>query len=450
MTRRARLPLVLACCIGLCSPALSQQQTLTPDEARLAAGQLLSTGRAAAAQDILTVLVLRDPEDAASLILLAYAHRLQGNMDQARKAGRAAWRYAKNDFEKYGAALAVAKALSKDNQKSRAQLWLRRAAHVAPTDAMRAVAVRDYNFVRLTNPWSVNLRFGVTPSDNVNNAPRDNTFVLGGLVFVDPSAVPLSGFEVRTGADIRYNFNISQTRRNFAQISWDQTWIVLTDNNVPDGVSASDFTYTKLEATVGQDWQISADAARHTVSLSYGRIWYGGDHLSDEITARYRQTRRVGDSARLTFYGSLGYAERQDNDLRSGTTAALGTVWTRPLENGAALSLNAELGQTDTDSGILNHDVLSLGATYVLGVQPMGATTSVSFAGKFRRYDEAVYGPDPREDDSFTLSTTLFFKDFDTYGFAPKVTLSASRTDSNVSRFETENIGLSIGYQSVF
>lgn len=459
MTRPILLPFVLACSVGLASPALPQQSSarpdqtiLTPDEARLTAGQLLSTGQVAAAQDILTVLILRDPEDAPSLILLAYAHRLQGNMDAARTAARAAWRHGTQDYERYAAAIAMAQALSKDNQKSRAQLWLRRAAHVAPTEALRARAVRDYSFVRLTNPWSVNLRFGVSPSDNINNAPKDNTIALAnGAVLVNRASVPLEGFEVRTGADIRYNFNISQTKRNFAQLSWDQAWVVLTDNDVPEGVSASDFSYTKLEATIGQDWQASAEAARRTVSLSYGKIWYGGEYLSNKVTARYRQTHRLGETQTLSLYGSLGYTHRLDKDQRSGTSATLGTVWTQQLEDGAVLSLNAEVGLTDTDSRLLDHEALGIGATYVLAAQPLGAVTSFSVNGKFRRYDAAgVYGPDARADDGLSVSTSLFFKDFDTYGFAPKLTLSASRTDSNVPQFETENIGLSIGYQSVF
>jgi tetratricopeptide (TPR) repeat protein len=445
-----RLVGLIALC-GVLWPAMPQAQTtFTPDEARLKAAQLLSSGQPEAARDILVVLVERDPEDAASQILLAQAHRRSGELKQSLTASRAAWRHADQDFEKYAAALARAQALSQSDRKSEAQLWLRRAAHVAPNDALRAKAVRDYRFVQRTNPISVNLRFGLTPSDNVNNAPRDNTVVLGGLVFVDDSAVPLSGIEAEFGADLRYNFNISQTRRDFVAVSWEHTRIKITDDNVPASVDEDGFNYSKLEASVGRDLQSGRDKPRHTVALSLGRIWSGGSHLSDEARLRYSQSHAFSGSRFLTVQGSVGYADRKDKDIRSGTTMSLNASWSVPVVKDSRLSLSAGVSRTDTDSASLTHTELIYGATYTLGQPVVGAVTSLSVFANARRYDDAVFGADPRDDDGYVFSSSLLFKDFDTHGFAPKVTLSLRRTNSNIARFETENIGVSIGFQSVF
>ncbi|MEM9872064.1 MAG: hypothetical protein AAF822_12480 [Pseudomonadota bacterium] len=450
--------------IGFTASVLAQTQTpapvraidaanttvLSPDQARVAARKLLAVGHAKAAQDVLEVLVSRDPDDAVSHTLLAHAHRMQGNHDAATFAARTAWQKADQDQVKYAAALAAAQSLAKDDKEMRAQIWLRRAAHVAPDDARRARAIRDYRFVRDTSPWSTRFRFGITPSDNVNNAPRDNTYILGGLVFVDEDAVPLSGVEINAGADLRYNFNISQTQRDFVELSWDQTRVVLTDDNVPEDVSASDFTYTKLETTLGRDWQSSAEAPRRTASLGYGRIWYGGEHLSDELSLSYRQRQARPGGSHLWWHAKVGYADRQDNDLRSGTTSAVGVGWRFPFEGGAQLVLSADVSSTDTDSSISDHESLALSTSYTLSARPMGVLTTFTGQAKFRRYDTPVYGVDARSDDEFTLSTSMLFTGFDTYGFAPKVTVSANRTNSNVSLFETQSVGVSIGFESVF
>ena len=162
--------------------SVSAQSTtiLSPDEARLTAAQYLSAGRAAASAEITNVLIKRDRTDAASLIIHAHSMRTLGRHDAAQAAARDGWRVADTDMERFGAAMAMAMALSSDGHKTRAQIWLRRAGQVAPNAQMKARAARDYRYLRKINPWSVNFSFGITPSDNVNNAPRDNTVVLGG------------------------------------------------------------------------------------------------------------------------------------------------------------------------------------------------------------------------------------------------------------------------------
>lgn len=451
MIRPVWFALVLAGTLALDGFA-SAQTVVTPEQARTLAARLINVGQPRAALTVLDALVERDEKDARTLILKAHAHRVLGEYDASRQAGRAGWRHAGTDKLKFNAAIATAQALSKDDKKSRAQLWLRRAAHVAPDDQSRARAIRDHSFVRRTNPWSVRLRFGITPSDNVNNAPRDNRLVLGGLLFVDETAVPLSGVEIRSGVDLRYNFNIRSERQMFAAFSLDQENVVLTedDENIPEGVEASDFSYTKAVATLGWDFQANAEAPHRTVTLSYGRIWSAGSHLSNEVRLGYRQAQQLDNGSRLILHGGLGYADRQDSELRSGYTGGVGATWIKPLTGGDYLSFNTHLSRSEADSAFITHTGLRLGVSYTLGKPIMGATTTFSASGLLRRYDDALPGLPARDDEGLRLSTSLLFKNFDTYGFAPKVSFTAERTNSNISRYETETLGVSIGFQSVF
>lgn len=437
--------------VGLwCTGAAFAQTTLGADDARLTAARLLSAGHPRAAVDITTVLIRRDPSDAPTLIVHAQALRIMKDYDAAQNAGRHAWRAADNEFEKYGAAMAMAQALSSNGKKTRAQIWLRRAVNIAPNDRMRARAARDYQFVRKINPWSVQFSFGITPTNNVNNAPRDNTIVLGGLVFSDPSAVPISGFEVESGVTLRYNYNQTQSSRNFAAVRWTESNVVFTDDAVPAGLDASDFSFRRLETQFGRDFIKGEGKPRQTVSVSFGRLWTGGSTLADEVRLSWKQVYKRPQNRGFAWTAEVGYSDRKDNATRSGVTSSLRGQWSRPLANGDRISWDAGIGRSDTESAAITHSSLSLGAQYSFGTPVMGAQAHVALSNQYRAYDDPLYGPDPRSDVKLSISGSFLFVDFDTYGFAPKLTLEASQTNSNVTRFETRNFGLNIGFQSLF
>lgn len=444
-----RTALKLCLCFWGATAAFGQT-TLSPEDARLAAARLLSAGQHTGAAEITEVLVQRDPGDTTSLILHAHAARNLGRLPAAQKSARQAWKSADRDIEKYGAALAMAQALSSDGHKTRAQFWLRRAAHVAPSEQMRRRAVRDYSFVRQTNPWSVNLSFGINPSNNVNNAPRDNTIILGGLVFTNPTAVPISGFEIQNNVTLRYNFNEEQKSRNFVALNWSENHVVFTDDNAPAGVEEADFAFRRIEAQVGRDFITGPGKPRQTISVSYGRLWSGGDVLADELRLSWKQVYKRPSNRGFAWTADLGYSDRKDNDIRSGVTGSLRGQWSRPLANGDRISWDAAVGRSDTDSAAITHSNLSLGAQYIFGEPILGARAQVAISNQYRKYDDPLYGPDPRSDAKLSISGSLLFVDFDTYGFAPKLTLEASQTNSNVTRFETRNFGLNIGFQSLF
>lgn len=447
MTRVAVLALALALTGGGHGAA---QSTLAPEEARLKAAQMLAGGQAKLAADITDVLILRDPGDGPSLILNAHAKRTLGDMDGAQEAARRGWQASTRPVERYGAAMAMAQALASDGAKTRAQFWLRRAAHEAPDDRTRARAIRDYRYVARTNPWSIHLSFSITPSDNVNGAPSDNTFVLGGLIFTNPAAVPIDGAVLRQDLRLRYNFDASQTRRSFAALNWTESHTVFTDDDVPAGVQESDFAFRRLQLQIGQDFTAGPEAPRNTLALSIGRLWSGEAPLADELRLNWRQARALSPVQMFSWNAGLGYAHRKDADSRSGFTATLGTDWARVLDGGARLAWSAELGRTETDSAALTHDALTLGVQYTFGQPILGATTQVSLAAEAKAYDDPLYGAEPRADLGAVLSTSLLFSNFDSYGFAPKLTFEARRTTSNVSRFETESFGVNMGFQSLF
>lgn len=448
---RPALLIALLCGAGFGVSGQGYAQTaLSPGQARQAAAQLLVAGQAKAASDITSVLLERDAQDTTGLLIHAQAMRTLKQFPQAKTAARLAWKTADTDQDRYGAALTMAQALSSAGQKTRAQFWLRRATDVAPTPALRARAIRDYRFVRKTNPWAFQLSFGVSPSNNVNNAPRDNTIILGGLAFTNPSAVPLSGIEISSDVSLRYTLNESQKKRDFVSLRWSESHVIFTDDAVPAGVRESDFSYRRLEGTIGRDFVFGPDAPRQTVSVSYGRLWTSDTPLADEVRVMWKQTYLRSENRLFAWSGTVGYSDRKDNALRSGVTADLTAQWLRPLAAGARLSWSTYLGRTDTDSKALTHNKAGIDATYTHGTPILGGQGQLALAGSISQYDDPLYGPEARRDVKTTISASILMVDFDTYGFAPKFTLEASQTNSNVPRFETRNLGLRIGVQSLF
>ena len=57
---------------------------------------------------------------------------------------------------------------------------------------------------------------------------------------------------------------------------------------------------------------------------------------------------------------------------------------------------------------------------------------------------------DGREDTSLALSLDILADDLSILGHAPRLSLNLGKTDSNISRFATEQIGLSLGLESRF
>lgn len=446
---RALICLVLL--TGLMRPAHAETR-LEISEARLAAAQLIDAGQPRAARDITAILLQRDATDIAALILHAHANRMLGDQDAAQDHARRAWRLSDRPVDRYGAALAMAQSLSSEGSKTFAQLWLRRAVEAAPTEATRARAIRDYRYVRMANPWQVGVRFSFSPTDNVNNAPRDNTMEFGNLVLVDPTAVPLSGARVSLGGTLRLNFNVAQTRRDFATVFWDESRAMLSESarDAVPSARASDYDYRSYGVEIGRDFAPAPHGPRSTLSLRLTRSHFGGEPFADEARLRFVQQRHLSEGRRFVWSAALARNERQDNPERSATIGELTAQWSMPLASGDRLDWFGKLERHTSDSAAIAHDAVLLGLAWTTDTPVLGAELSLGLVGEYRDFDRALYGPAPREDRSLSLSASLFFRTLDAYGFAPKLTVTADRTDSTITLFETDKIGLSVAFESVF
>ena len=447
----------LAFCFGLAASGQAQTTVaLSLDEARAAAQQAALSGNFELARELAAALLQADPNDRAALIVLAAVEPRLGRPDQGRMAGARAWRLATTDGQKYEAARLAALAAANEDRLTLSQIWLRRAATVAPSPAALAQTQQDYAGLRSLNPWRTDIQLSFSPSSNVNGGSNDIYNVIDGLPFVgvlSGDARALSG--VTATADVRLSYRLAETSQARTEIAgrFYSRQVFLSDAAralAPDSENG-DFATTFFEVGVGHK-RARGDAIV-MADFDIGANWSGGD-LSTPF-ARLSFAGNVPIAAQWT--GSAGIALEQRWQGNSGqigdVVQTLNAGLAYQLDGGAQIAGTVELRDTQSDSGNLRNTATSLQLTYVPGEQIGPAEIVFTLGASVTDYpDYAIILPVPggRQDVTQFASAEFAFVDFDYAGFAPVVTLGAQRSDSNVSRFDRSAFSIRFGFRSTF
>lgn len=435
----------------LASVAVAETRLDIP-EARKLAVVLVQSGQAEAARDVARALLQRDPEDVTALIVLSRAERDLGAFGTAQAAGRRAYRLAEPGVERFTAAMTTAQALSSDGRRTRAQLWLRRAAEAAPDETRRRAAERDFAYVRSRNPLTLRFGLGVAPSSNVNGGPTTNTLVIGGIEFVDPDAVPLSGLVATLDLGATYIVDLTPGQTLTFGLRGLTQQIALTDDardSVPDA-EGSDFASDSLSAQVG--WALAAPdgRSRTMVDLEIAREWSGREPLADRVALSLRHERVLTPRDRLGITIVGDHTTRLDSALRSSEGVLVGLDWTHVLPSRDLASVSLRLGEVNSDAASVAHRSADLRISYARGEPVLGMALSGYLQVGRREDDRPLYTADPREDTSLELGVTATMLKLDYLGFAPEVGLVRSRTWSSVSLNDTSETQIRLGIRSSF
>lgn len=286
------------------APYVHAQVTLTPQEMVQAAEVSLRTGDAARALAFADALLVRDAQDITAHLVRAHALRTQLRYDEARAAARNGWRFAKTDSDRYSAAMLMAQALSSEGKRTHAQMWLRRAAQVAPTPAHAARAARDFKYVKQRNPWQTNLSFTLAPNSNINNgSSRDSSALLyrllnpfdidgAGQVTLGAASKAISGIE--TGIEVQSRYRFHQTEREahdlrlglsyrtYALSSASKDDLAAEDaqrvarGDTPLGLTGSDYAYGTAQLGYGYKKLRTDRRGEFSLTADIGQSFYGG------------------------------------------------------------------------------------------------------------------------------------------------------------------------------
>jgi hypothetical protein len=127
--------------------------------------------------------------------------------------------------------------------------------------------------------------------------------------------------------------------------------------------------------------------------------------------------------------------------------------YSQKLETGARIATGLVLGRTVSDGNNRQHDRASAYLNYQpaqrLGPAKLSLTVGAGIID-YPRYNLFVPVLGGREDTSIFGALTLQFDKLDYAGFSPAVTVRARKSNSNISRFDTSELTLSIGIKSNF
>lgn len=451
--------------LGGAGLAFSQDVSLSPDQMRAAAHMSLQTRQPDQALALAEALLRRDPEDVDALILKSQALRDLGRYDEALDTARTAYGLADTEAEIFAAAMVRAQALASQGARTRAQLWLRIAGEYAPDEEARAVAIRDFRYVRQRNPWNTQLSFSIAPTSNVNDGTTHDRISYGGLQGVEPTGIsrPLSGLSFSGGLTTRYRFSESETHETSVGLHlFGQSYILSEEaKDIAPDASGSDFAYTSVAVGLVHEWEPEAWTTPVQFSLLTGRGWYGQEDYSRYTRAGVAKPFILGKSTALRLDAGVEGFERLTDDATS-TTYSGNAALLHEFDTGAALRFTVGAFDTRSDDGALQRQRLRSGIGYTLAKPFAGAR--VTFEADVERtiYDEfpqrefVIYPflsreiEVEREDVTGRVGLSLWFEDIDYFGFSPTVTISHEETNSTLDLYDTVETGVTFGFRSSF
>lgn len=435
------------------------QQVLGAEELRSAAMSALQQGDPATARRYAEGLVARDASDRNAYLILARAARDMGDIPPARAAARQAWDLAETDAQKYSAALITAQVLSSDGKRTRAQLWLRRAAELAPSDVLRARAARDFQYVRLNNPWKTDITLTFAPNSNINNgSARDRSrlnYAVSELLFGEPiefeltdEAQAISGIELGAAVRTRYRFSQSGRTAHDAKASLSYRTFLLTEDLEDDSIKGSDFAFGTLAAGYGFRRLSESGRGEFAADLEAGQSWYGGARYARYLRTQAQQSWQVDRRRKLRFGADL---ERQWGQATPDRDSiGLSASITQGLNSGNTGFLGLYATETFSPDVRTEYTEVTLRTGLALKRPVMGARLQMGLGASWRDYDVSRDDPAGRTDNRIFADLTATFQDIDYYGFNPTVTVTASHTDSNIGLYDVNRVGLRLGISSAF
>ncbi len=431
---------------------------LTLPQARQLTVRALKAGRPKLAYTLSQGLLKADPQSSFAHFTLANAQALLGQAKPARKSAARAYRFADSKLHRFEAAELAARLSFADERPTLTQLWLRRAVQNAPNEQVEQQLGRDYGVVRAKNPFSFSIRGGFRPSNNVNGGSNTEVQIIDGLPFtgqLSGSAQALSGTIGTLDTTLRYRLRGSEKSRTEVAARLFVRRTFLTDGareQAPD-VENSDYGSTFAEVRLDHTFAVGDKGNTARIGTGAGQYWFAEDRSYHFVNVNAGHSWRVGERTSLSLDASLEHRISDRADILDSTYFVLSGGLRHARPNGDKLSFSLGLRETDSDFVNSRNSSAILSANYAFAKQLGPAKISAGLVAgysDFPDYVSLVAVPGGRQDRTVYANINFFFPDVDYAGFAPNLRVSAGRKFSNVSRFDTEELSVSLGIQSKF
>lgn len=443
MTCKA-LAFVAALAAVLSGRAGAEEMTVDPLEARALATRALHMGRPDLAVDIAGQILAQAPGDAEARLILAAAQAQMGQTAAAAREGKRAFQQADSPDLRFQAAYLTASALSAEHKIIGAKYWLRRADGVAQSASDSAALRRAYGGLDRRTPvrWSVSFSGG--PSDNVNGGSLHDTFWAWGLPI--PIAQALPGYSAQ--AQVKTTWRISETAASqLALIAAANTRQVRLSSRayaLSPGAKASDYESYGVDLGLTYRWAAS-EVQSFGIEALLAHRWLAGGQTSDSQRLKFSADRALQGGRVLALDLT---AMTSQNSYSSHPHSA-------SVSGNAALSLPLGKGMV---TGSVGYDaVLSDGP----GTAWRGPKLAVEYSppalpgdirlSLFGEVQAKDFWKTPNAADVVaTAGASARFDTLSVMGFAPTLSVTSSRSRSDVVTRDTAETAVSLGLQSKF
>jgi len=438
---------------------------LSVDQMRLAAELNLRNGQINVALLLADALLQRDPQDVTALLIRSHALREKADYGASQRAARAAWLGAESDDQKYTAAMLMAQALSSDDKRTRAQLWLRRAAQVAPTRAQADRVAQDFRYVQRRNPWQTSLSFTLQPSSNINNgSARDSSSLLYEIltpllgnneVVLGATSKALSGIETGVELESRYRFHQTERTAHDLRIGLAYRTYHLSGSAKRDlaaddaaDIKGSDFAYGTVQLGYGFKQLRQDRRGEFSLSADIGQSFYGGVRYNRFLRTAISQSYYLDPTTKLNIGLSTDIRRAERGAFQEQLSVSAGV--SKQLASGNGLYLGSSVSVVRSEVAQQEYDELRLRGGYILGREVLNTALQFGLTTSFRNYDISPHAADGRRELQISAEITATFKKIDYMGFNPTLSLSASTTNSNIGLYDVNRLGIGIGIASAF
>jgi hypothetical protein len=324
--------------------------------------------------------------------------------------------------------LELARTLFMEREDEQADYHFRLAAGEHPSRAVMQNILRFREAIRARRAWRFNFELGAAPDSNINSATDKQSVDVYGLPFrINPNGRAQSGVGYFIGADASVRLN--RDGKLPLYLAMYGRWLRFRAHRFDD-------SYGGAEA--GPEFLLAGGRLR-TLATGLGR-WHGDRPLLTSLGGRVDYDRLVGSS--WTMAGSLlfrhnNYAGRRDLDgwdVRAAISAnrpigptALGFV-SAGVERDWANDRGQAFWREQLELGILKE----IG----LGLRPQ---LSLSLGRQLNDGPLAPFGK-TRGDWLLEGSLSIYKRDWNIAGFAPSLSLSATRNLSTLTLYDEKRV----------
>ncbi|MFN6978325.1 MAG: hypothetical protein ACK4OP_09390, partial [Gemmobacter sp.] len=226
-----------------------------------------------------------------------------------------------------------------------------------------------------------------------------------------------------------------------------QVWIT---DPAGAGVDAADFAYAMAEIGLTHRRRPGAGPLQLTFGATAGRNWYGGAPLTDYLRLEAGLDRPIAGGRHLILGLGAEKQWRQDNPIRDADVLSLRAGIVQRLASGDRLRLDLTARSTASRSAEVSHGALALRASWDKAAPVMGVRVSMGLGAEGRDYGPVPLASGGRRDLRLDAELSLVFERLDYLGFAPVLDLRAVRSGSTVPLYDGFDLGVSLGFRSVF